>query len=263
MNDDVKLCAFRLHENLYFIGCEAVSVHLLDTEEGLVLIDTGYPDMLELILSNIEALGFSPKNIRALLHTHAHIDHFGTTRELVALSGATTYMSRIDNDIFCGPQDLTWAKELHLSPIPPFASDVLLEDGDTLTFGSTRVRCVLTPGHTAGTLSYVITLPDGTVAAMHGGGGMNSMRSDFLRRYGLSSDCRAAFRAALDRLRCERVDLVIGNHPGQSNTKGKMLRVLGGESDVRDGSEWARLLDSLEGLLDRLEAEDPYEEAKE
>ena len=41
---EATLHAFRLHENLYFIGTEAVSVHLLDTEEGLVLIDTGYPN---------------------------------------------------------------------------------------------------------------------------------------------------------------------------------------------------------------------------
>lgn len=36
---------FKMYGNLYFIGSSRVSVHLIDTAEGLVLIDTGYPQM--------------------------------------------------------------------------------------------------------------------------------------------------------------------------------------------------------------------------
>ena len=38
---------FCLHENIYFVGSSRVSVHLIQTEKGLLLIDTGYPDMLD------------------------------------------------------------------------------------------------------------------------------------------------------------------------------------------------------------------------
>ena len=258
MNTEMtKLRAFRLHENLYFIGNEAVSVHLIDTEEGIILIDSGFPSMYELLLENIRVLGFSPENITAILHTHAHIDHFGTTRELVALSGATTYMSAIDDDLFNGPVDLTWAKELNLDPLPPFRADVRIEDGDVYRFGKTAIRCVLTPGHTAGTLSYFVTLPDGVVAAMFGGAGMNSMTSAFLKEYGLSFDCRRAFRDGLARVEGEAVDLVIGNHPGQSRTLEKMLRILDGDTDILDRGEWVRVIGNFRALIDRLEATDP------
>ena len=114
-NKEIKLEAFRLHSNVYFIGSEAVSVHLIDTNLGLVLIDTGYPNMGELILENIKKLGFDPKNICAIFHSHGHIDHFGNTEMLVRLSGAKTYISRIDNDILNGTYDLSWAKELGLT----------------------------------------------------------------------------------------------------------------------------------------------------
>ena len=87
--DGVALQPFRMHANLYFVGSEKVSVHLLDTSEGLVLIDTGYPEMHDLILENIRAMGFAPEKLRAIFHTHGHIDHYGNTRELVALSGAS------------------------------------------------------------------------------------------------------------------------------------------------------------------------------
>ncbi len=168
-NKQIKLEAFKLHSNVYFIGSEAVSVHLIDTECGLVLIDTGYPNMGELILSNIKKLGFDPKNITAIFHSHGHIDHFGNTEMLAELSGAKTYISRIDNDIVNGTYDLSWAKELRLARLPFFSCDVLVEDGDTFNFGNTTVRCVHTPGHTDGVMSFIITLADGKIAAMHGG----------------------------------------------------------------------------------------------
>ncbi len=256
MSENAKLKAFKMHENLYFIGSEAVSVHLLDTEDGLVLIDSGYPSMYELIISNIRALGFSPENICAIFHSHGHIDHFGTTRELVALSGAKTYISRIDNEIVNGTLDLSWAKELNLEPIPPFACDVLLEDGDVFRFGNTEIRCVLTPGHTAGVMSFIVTLPDGTVAAMHGGIGTNTLRSAFLLEYGLSFDCRDWLKASCRKLMSEKVELVLGNHPQQSETVEKMLKLERGES-ILDKEEWGKFLNAVIEMVDGVEKTDP------
>lgn len=246
---------FKMHGNVYFVGSAAVSVHMIDTEQGLVLIDTGYPNMYEQILDSIATLGFDPKSITAIFHTHGHIDHYGCTRELKALSGATTYVSRIDNDIINGRYDLSWAKELGCERIPPFSCDVLLEDGDVFTFGSTTVRCVHTPGHTAGVMSYFITARDekgdAFVAAMHGGIGTNSMRAEFLQSYGLSLDCRDRFREGLHRLASERVDLVLGNHPEQNETKAKREAVLSGAS-ILDAGEWQRFLITAEEILDWL-----------
>ncbi len=256
-NVNVKLQPFRMHDNIYFIGNERVSVHLIDTEKGLVLIDSGYPDMYELIIVNIEKMGFSPKNISAIFHSHGHIDHYGTTRELVRLSGAKTYISRIDNEIVNGTLDLSWAVELNIDRIPPFDCDVLIEDGDVFDFGNVSIRCVNTPGHTDGVMSYFITLPDGIVAAMHGGSGMNSMKAAFLKQYGLSFDCRRKFKEAVVRLTDEKVDLVLGNHPEQNDTKSKMLKVFGGDADIIDRDEWGRLMASLKRTIDRLAETDP------
>lgn len=257
ISNEIKLQPFKMHANLYFIGCEKVSVHLLNTSAGLVMIDTGYPDMRDLILSNIEKIGFHIKDLVAIFHSHGHIDHFGNTIEFSALSGAKTYISRIDNEIVNGKLDLSWAKELGLERIPPFSCDVLLEDGDEFDFGNTKVRCIHTPGHTEGVMSFFITLSDGTVAAMHGGIGTNSLHSDFLTRYGLSFDCRKKFRSSLARLACEKADLVLGNHPETTDTKGKMVQVLNGKNDIRDRSEWSCFLLFVESIIDDLEKNDP------
>lgn len=239
---EMKLQPFQLHKNLYFIGDEEVSVHLIDTEEGLVMIDTGFPFMHDLILNNMKSLGFDPKNIKAIFHTHGHFDHFANTQDFVKLSGATTYISRIDNDILNGKKDLSWAKEYGIEPLPFFDCDVLLEDGDSFTFGSTTIRCILTPGHTQGVMSYVITLEDGTVAAMHGGIGSNSMLASYLTKNNLPLTLREQFREGLDRLALEDVDIVLGNHPEQSKTLQKMIRVQNGETDLRNKEEWKEFL---------------------
>lgn len=251
--------AFRMYENLYFVGSTRVSVHIIETDEGLIMLDTGYPDMYEQILDSMSDVGLSPKDICAIFHSHGHIDHFGCTQKFKALSGAKTYISRIDNDIVNGTYNLSWAEELKYEVLPPFDCDVLIEDGDTFTFGDTKVRCVLSPGHTQGTMSYFINIGKGEksiIAAMHGGAGSNSMSAKFLNKYGLSFDCREQFVEALHKLKEEHVDLVMGNHPGQNDTKGKLLKVLSGNGTVIDSEEWVRVLETAEyNLKDHMEKE--------
>ena len=252
MNVKSDIKPFKMYGNLYFVGSRKVSVHIIKTEVGLVMIDTGYPDMYEQILDSMNELGLDPKEICAIVHSHGHIDHFGTTPQFKKLTGAKTYIGRPDNDIANGTYDLSWAKELGLERVPSFDCDVLIDDGDILEFGNTKIRCVAAPGHTEGTLAFFVNIEEGgksIVAAMHGGIGLNSMYADFLESYGLSLDCREKFRQALHKLANEHVDLVLGNHPGQSDTEGKLAKVLAGEK-ILDDSEWGRFLERTEKHLD-------------
>lgn len=251
----MDIVPFKLCDNLYFVGGKKVSVHIIKTSVGLVMIDTGYPDMFEQIVENMRAVYLEPTDICAIFHSHGHVDHYGCTTRFQAISGAKTYISRIDNDIVNGTLPLSWAKELGLPAPQPFDCDVLIEDGDSFTFGDTTIRCVLTPGHTAGVLSFFVGVRDNgktVIAAMHGGIGMNSMRADFLNEYGLSFDCRESFKTGLSKVRHEQVDIVMGNHPGQSDTEGKQKRLQNGVESIVDPMEWTRLLDSAERNLDAL-----------
>lgn len=255
MNTNVKsdIQPFKLHENIYFVGSSKVSVHIIKTETGLVMIDTGYPEMYEQILDSMNELDLKVEDICAIFHSHGHIDHFGCTQKIKALSGAKTYISRIDNDIVNGKLDLSWAAELGYERLPAFECDVLIEDGDIFSFGNTTIRCRLTPGHTDGVLSFFINVKtdEGTfTAAMHGGIGLNSMTSEFLTKYNLSFDCREVFKKGLLKLSNENVDLVLGNHPPQNNTTEKLQKVLNGES-VIDKGEWQRFLDTTYQRLEK------------
>jgi metallo-beta-lactamase class B len=243
---------FKLYDNIYFVGSSRVSVHIIDTKDGLVMIDTGYPDMYEQILDSMDELGLNPEDICAIFHSHGHIDHFGCTQKFKELSGAKPYISRIDNDIVNGKLDLSWARELGYDRLPPFDCDVLVENDEKFSFGDVVVRCRLTPGHTYGVLSFFIkigTADREIVAAMHGGVGFNTLKTDFLTRYKLSFNCREVFRESLHKIADEYVDIVLGNHPQQNDTQGKLQKVLMGESVV-DNNEWKRFLNKIEHELD-------------
>ena len=47
---------FRIYGNLYFVGFQPASTHIIDTGEGLVIIDPGYQEFLYMVLENIRNL---------------------------------------------------------------------------------------------------------------------------------------------------------------------------------------------------------------
>ena len=88
--------AVKIFGNLYFVGTKPASTHIIDTGEGLILIDTGYFNTLYLVINSIYKLGFDPKDIRYIVNSHWHDDHTGGTKALAELSGAETLIGRYD-----------------------------------------------------------------------------------------------------------------------------------------------------------------------
>lgn len=239
---------FKIKGNLYFVGCWAASSHLLDTKDGLVLIDTGYPQNLYLLLYSVHKLGFDIRNVRHIVHSHGHYDHLGATKALVELIGAKTYIGRGDEHYADGSLDLTWAKELgYRDYYEEFIPDVIMEDGDVLDFGDTKIEIVSTPGHTPGTVSMFFDVTeDGKTykVGTHGGVGVNSMATDFLNQYGLSFDCRDKFLDGIERLKKRQVDIFIGNHVWNNDTQGRYARMMAGDADAFvDPKAWYTFLE--------------------
>ena len=223
---------FRIFGNLYFVGNRYVSSHVIDTGDGLILLDSNYPQCTYLVTEGMRKLGLDPMDIKYILHSHGHYDHIGGTKALVELTGAKTIIGKADAPYVDGTVELTWAQELGFEYIEQFKPDILLEDGDVFTCGKTSIRAVSTPGHTEGTMSYFFNVDDGVntyTAAMFGGAGVNSMTNGFLQARGLPLSLRDTFRQSLDKVRNEKVDVLIGNHPGDVDTAGKWARMKNGE----------------------------------
>ncbi len=144
---DTPIKPFKLSDELYHVGGKKGPCYLLDCKEMLVLIDTSCPDNTDYLIENIASLGYNVKDVKHIIHSHAHYDHCGCTNELVAITGATTYGGEADLDYFKGADPYNkWGDKIAFTP------DVLIKDGDVLSFGSYDIRFVSTPGQSDGVI---------------------------------------------------------------------------------------------------------------
>ena len=251
---------FRIWGNLYFVGTEPASTHIIDTGDGLIMLDSGYQQSLYLVLHNMHLLGFNPLDLKYIVHTHGHIDHFGATRALVELTGAKTFLGAPDREYANGEFDLSYAKELSMEFTETFEPDVLIHDGDTIELGNTKITAVATPGHTPGAMSYFFDVTDGERtfrAGLHGGMGINTLSREFLDSYNLPYSLREEFKNSMLRLNEEKVDIFLGNHMQHNDTLGKAERLEKGEVDAFvDSDEWYKYnLWCIENLNNMVNAE--------
>lgn len=207
--------------NVYYIGDDFAGPLLIDTGGGLIVIDTGMPACAPFVIHNIWALGFSPKDVKVILHTHGHFDHLGATMALKKLSGAKVYMSKEDTDMLINRPDLAFMGHTEMG-WPLDAVDVELSDGGKIVLGGTEIQCVLTPGHTDGSLSFIFNVTcEGREyrAAMFGGAGLITLRREFLMSHFGNLDNRRKYLESLDTLESFKdIDIVMANHPDMNHT---------------------------------------------
>ena len=223
---------FRIAGNLYFVGNRDVGAYLIDTEEGLVLIDSTYPSTAPLLIQSIADLGFSARDVRHLIHTHGHFDHFGCTGFVKALSGCTTYLGRRDAEMFVRDPSLILAGDCGIRDFGPFVPDVLLDGGETIRSGSTEIEVVATPGHSDGCMSFFFYVEEDGIryrCGLFGGAGFNTLKDGFITIHG-NTWSRGEYLQTLDRLAGEKVDITLGNHTSQARMLEKHAEA------VREGS---------------------------
>ena len=246
-----QIDSFCIFGNLYYVGDKKVCMHLIDTGDGLILIDTGYGNTLDMILESIITLGFSPEDIRYIIHTHGHFDHFGSTDALRQRYGCKVFMSKVDTELI---RERPERALCHLGPDPNMPicwPDVEIEDGDCITLGNTSIRCQLAPGHTMGTLALFFDVTDGQTvkrAGLWGGVGFLTIYKEYCREMGLPETKCALMAQSIRQLWDEPVDIMLGNHPGQNCTLEKRQYALEnpGSNPFINPHAWRIFLTELE-----------------
>ena len=148
---------FRVIDNIYYVGGQYGS-YLITTPEGHILHDTGTAEMHDLIVSNVEQLGFDVQDIRIMISSHAHWDHVEGHAAMKRVTGAQVVALGGDAEALATGQDNSAIGARNFEPVPV---DRVIEDGDTVTLGGTTLRALWTAGHTQGATMWMTTVEEG------------------------------------------------------------------------------------------------------
>jgi len=133
-----QLTVGQVQTNCYIAGCET-------THEGVV-IDPG--DEAERILAEVKKMGLT---IKYILNTHAHFDHIMANGPMVKATGAPLAIHPLELPLL---HQKGGAAMFGLSAPASPEPDMLLAEGDTISFGQYNFQVLFTPGHTVGHVSF-------------------------------------------------------------------------------------------------------------
>jgi len=160
------------------LGDELFNFYLVDTGEGLVMVDAGLRTHWRSLVAKVGEIGKKITDIRAVLITHGHLDHIGLAERLRVEADAEIWVHTADAPILAAPRrTLTiappersilayaWRRPGGLrGPLRLARSGGLgtTAVGHVRTFDNDQVldlpgrpRAVHMPGHTAGSTTYL------------------------------------------------------------------------------------------------------------
>ncbi len=145
---DKKQRSGSISADLFFVKLGFVAMYVFNAGESLIAFDTGINS--KATLAELERLRIDPKKVRHVLLTHSDRDHVGG---LAAFPDAKVYLPKAELAML----DHTTPRFfgfMYNKPLP--VKPELLDDDEILTIGNTSIKCLSTPGHTAGSMSYLI-----------------------------------------------------------------------------------------------------------
>jgi glyoxylase-like metal-dependent hydrolase (beta-lactamase superfamily II) len=156
-------------DGVFELSLGFVNVHLVVTDDGVVLVDTGLPRRSARIDRALHDIKRQIGDVRTILVTHHHFDHIGNLADLRRRSGATVIAHAADAPAITGVNKVEprgFAVRLAtrlLGSVEPTKLDKLITAGESEPVpGFTAVH---TPGHTRGHVSYLLDRAGGVMFA--------------------------------------------------------------------------------------------------
>ncbi len=207
---------FRVYGNTYYVGVAGLSSVLIDSGEGLILIDGALPQSAERIADGVRALGFDLRDVKWILNSHAHMDHAGGIAALRRMSGAKVAASpagaRALRTGTAAPDD-PQAGFGAIMRYPAVRDVVTVADGATVVLGKLTVTAHHTPGHTPGatTWTWRSCEEERCVDVVYA----ESLTPVAAPRFRFSADAARVkqFRGSIAKVRALPCDVMVPTHP--------------------------------------------------
>jgi metallo-beta-lactamase class B len=219
MKAEPPLAPMQVMDELYFLGNYWTSAWAVKTSKGIVVIDAldNADEAQHYIEDGLKKLKLDPSDIKYVIVSHAHGDHYGGASYLKKKFKARIVMSDIDWKVFDDPK--FDPKRIPLFDEPP-KRDMAVNDGDALKLGDTIFKLYVIPGHTLGTLATVFTVHDkGKPHRAVAWGGTAYNFGPLPDRLQIYSDTTAKYR---DIMAKEKADVLLSNHVSYDNAVAKM-----------------------------------------
>ena len=223
---------------------------MIDTGEGLLLIDAGNCGAAAMLIKAIYDLGFKPDDVKWIILSHGHVDHIGAANFFKNMFGTKLYMGKPDADMFKERPEFSLIQESTDFMDDIFEPDVCIQNGDELTFGNTSIKCYIVPGHTEGCVALFFNAYDGgriKRCGYYGGFGFNTLTKQFLDDFGdFEHNMWDTYLKSIDSVINERVDIFLGNHTENNKFFEKLdiLNKTGSNECFIDENEWKTYLNS-------------------
>lgn len=200
-----------------------------------ILVDTGCPGDAMRIAGAVERHGFALRDLAAVIHTHGHWDHCGSTAELrrraampAAIHVADAAMLRDGRNGPLHPTGPTARLALpfvNRRPFEPVEPDVLLNEGFDLRQFGLAAFIVPTPGHTAGSISVLFKTGEAIVGDLLMGGFLGGILLPAWPRYPLFADDLEQVRASVEKLLSYGARRFYLGHGGPLDYKQVLIRL--------------------------------------
>src|SRR3984893_11816474 len=215
MVKEPPLAPMQVMDELYFLGSRWTTAWAIKTAGGLIIVDAmdNADEAEHCIEGGPRQLGLDPAEIRYVVISHAHGDHYGGAQYLKQKFKPRIVMSEIDWNAL---------EETQRDPLfgEPPKRDMAVVDGDTIQLAGTALKFHVISGHTLGTLATVFTVHDRGephLAVAWGGTAYNfGPLPDRLQLY---SDTTIKYRAILKQ---ENADIFLSNHVSFDDAVAKM-----------------------------------------
>ena len=221
----------RAFDNLVFLGNHWVSAWALLTSEGIILIDGMDNDAMAErdIDGGLRRVGLDPAQVKLVIVTHGHADHYGGCGHFSRRYGTRVVASEVDWQMMESGRLEFDRPELGRPP----RRDISVQDGSQVRLGDTVVDVLSTPGHTRGTISLIFDLKQGASthrAMLWGGTSFNFGRQpDRIPRLQSSIDGPARARDVAGQ---RNIDVFLSNHSHFDQAIIKLDRMRGGGENL-------------------------------
>ena len=247
---------FNIYGPVWYVGDSWVCVHLIDTGDGLLLIDSGNCGATAMLIQSIWEAGFKPQDVKWIIHSHGHVDHIGGAVFFKKMFGTQLYLGAPDAKDFRERPWISMIFDSHDDKDQLFAPDYEIKEGDELTFGNITMKFFLCPGHTDGVIScfFDVDGPEGLKrCGYYGGFGFNTLRKEYLLEIGdTEMKTRQIYLDSLRKVRDQKVEIMLGNHCENNQTLERRQRQLenpDGPNPFVDPYQWAKYLDEKRDAL--------------